>query len=414
MNTPQSPRRTLKLYIVSALFGIVGGLLTIGTIVLLDFIINTIWGKVVGIDVDNPSRTYASIIAILLFGLIIGLFSKRFGAAKGSIETVIDDALEKGTINSKIALKNVGIALLSIGSGASLGPEAPSAMIAGGVTSFVAKKSGVGKETERTMNLSSVAGMLGALLSSPFVATAMFIESSKERIAQLRDVISYSFIAGSFGMATFFVVFGKLYAFDFGVPAFSGPTEIDLLKAFVFGLGGAIFAVLIGIIMRALEPLFKKLDKKLVIRALVGAAIAGAIAFALPLTMFSGQHTMATLVSDAATTSIIVLLCLAAGKLLATTVLLRTGFFGGPIFPAVFAGAALGIALNGLLHASITLALAGTIAGIITVSTRQPLAAAFLTVAITGASTIGPVAIGVSAALIIVSVIEKRQPKVHQ
>lgn len=410
MSVSQSPRRTLKLYIISAVFGIVGGLLTIGTIVLLDFIINTIWGTIVGINVDDPSRTYASIVAILLFGLAIGLFSKHFGAAKGSIETVIDDALEKGTINSKAALKNVGIALLSIGSGASLGPEAPSAMIAGGTTSYVAKKAGVDKETERTMNLSSVAGMLGALLSSPFVATAMFIESSKERIAQLRDVVSYSFIAGSFGMATFFMVFGKLYAFNFGVPVFSGPTEIDLLKAFVFGLGGAIFTVIIGLVMRMLEPLFKKLDKKLVIRALVGASIAGVIAFALPLTMFSGQHTMATLVSNAATTSIIILLCLAAGKLLATVVLLRTGFFGGPIFPAVFAGAALGIALNGFLHASITLALAGTIAGIITISIRQPLAAAFLTVAITGASTIAPVAIGVSAALIIMAIIEKRQP----
>jgi H+/Cl- antiporter ClcA len=405
----QTPKRTLKLYIISAIFGIIGGLLTISTIFVLDFIINTIWGKLVGIDVDNPTRTYASIIAILLFGLLIGVFSKKFGAAKGSIETVIDDALEKGEVDPKVAFKNVIIALLSIGSGASLGPEAPSAMIASGVTSFAAKGLGTSKETERAMNLSSVSGMLGSLLSSPFVATAMFVESAKDHVSKLRDVISYSFIAGSFGMATFFMLFGKLYAFNFGVPAYDGPTEIDLLKAFVFGLGGAIFAVIIGLVLRALEPAFKKLDKKLIVRSLVGAVIAGGIAFALPLTMFSGQHTMSTLISNAATTSIIMLLLLAVGKMLATTILLRTGFFGGPIFPAVFAGAALGIALNGLLDAPITVALAGTIAGIITVSIRQPLAAAFLVVAITGASTVAPVALGVSAAIIIVSIIERKQ-----
>ena len=405
----QHPKRTLKLYFLSAVFGIIGGLITISTIFVLDFIINTIWGDIVGIDVDNPSRTYASIIAIVIFGLVIGLFSKRFGVAKGSIETVIDDALEKGEVNPKVAFKNVVIALLSIGSGASLGPEAPSAMIASGATSLAAKGVGASKETERTMNLSSISGMLGSLLSSPFVATSMFVESAKDHISKLRDVISYSFIAGSFGMATFFLLFGKLYAFNFGVPAYSGPTEIDLVKAFVFGLVGAIFAVIIGLVLRALEPFFKKLDSRLVVRSLVGAAVAGVIAFALPLTMFSGQHTMSTLIDNAATTSIALLLLLAVGKMFATTVLLRTGFFGGPIFPAIFAGAALGIALNGLLDAPIVVALAGTIAGIITVSIRQPLAAAFLVVAITGASTVAPVALGVSAAIIIVNIIERKQ-----
>lgn len=409
MRTHHTPKRTLKLYILSAIFGIIGGLLTISTIFVLDFIINTIWEKLVGINVDNPTRTYASIIALLIFGLLIGLFSKKFGAAKGSIETVIDDALEKGEVDPKVAFKNVLIALLSIGSGASLGPEAPSAMIASGVTSLAAKGVGASKETERAMNLSSVSGMLGSLLSSPFVATAMFIESAKDHVSKLRDVVSYSFIAGSFGMATFFILFGKLYALNFGVPAYNGPTEIDLVKAFVFGLAGAIFAVIIGLILRTLEPFFKKLDKKLIIRSVIGAAIAGLIAFTLPLTMFSGQHTMSTLVANAATTSIALLLALAVGKMLATTILLRTGFFGGPIFPAVFAGAALGIAVNGLLDAPLTVALSGTIAGLVTVSLRQPLAAAFLVVAITGASSVAPVALGTSAALIILTLVEQKQ-----
>ena len=125
--------------------------------------------------------------------------------------------------------------------------------------------------------------------------------------------------------------------------------------------------------------------------------------------MFSGQHTMSTLVANAATTSIALLLALAVGKMLATTILLRTGFFGGPIFPAVFAGAALGIAVNGLLDAPLTVALSGTIAGLVTVSLRQPLAAAFLVVAITGASSVAPVALGTSAALIILTLVEQKQ-----
>lgn len=408
MSKPVAPKRTLRNYALSAIFGTIGGLLTIGTIIVLDSIISLIWTHGFGMNVDDPSRTIASLVMLLVFGVVIGLFAKRFGGAKGSIETVIEESLTQGYINWRLAAKNVFVSLISIGSGASLGPEAPAAMVTAGTASFIAQKASVDNETSTILNLSSVAGMLGALLSSPFVALSMFIEFSKQSLNNLRDVISYGLIAGSFGLATFFAIFHKFYVIEFGIPAYAGPTMIDLTKSLAFGLIGALFAVIIGLVMRRLEPVFVKLDKKVFIKSLVGAFVAGCIAFALPLTMFSGQHTLGAVVGNAATMSILMLLALAVGKILSTTILLRTGFFGGPIFPAIFAGAALGIASNGLFDAPMTVAIAATTAGMITVMLRAPLSAAIVTIAIMGTSSVAPTAIGVCAGLIIVSLIEQK------
>ena len=409
MNQPTSPKRTLKLYTFSALFGIIGAILTIGTVYILDELIKLVWEHGFNTDLSNPSRTIASLFVLLAFGLVIGLYSKKFGTAKSSIESVIEDALEHGYTDWRRGAKEVVTGLLSIASGASLGPEAPAAVVTAGVASMATEKSTNDIELKRTLTLSSVAGMLGSLLSSPFLATTMFIESAKDHLARLKTIISYSFIAGAFGMATFYFLFNTLYVLDFGIPVYNGPTGADLAKAFAFGLIGAIFTLVIGIIMRTIEPIFKRLDKKIVTRSLIGAAIAGTIAFALPLTMFSGQHTLSTLVANAATASIISLLLLAFGKMIATLVLIRSGFFGGPIFPAVFAGAALGIALNGAFDAPLAVAISSTVAGIITVSLRQPLSAAVLVLAISGASNVAPVALAVAAGMLIVGAVELKQ-----
>lgn len=409
MNQTDTPKKSLKLYILSALFGIIGAILTIATVYILDETIKLIWEHGFGMEIDDPSRTIASLIVVVVFGLAIGLISKYFGPAKGSIETVIEEALEKGGIDWKRGAKDVIIGIISIGSGGSLGPEAPAAIVTAGAASLASEKTVKDLDTKRAMSLSAVAGMLGSLLSSPFLATTMFIESYKKRLSEMRSIVSYSLVAGAFGMATFFVLFNTLYVFDFGIPSYAGPTEIDLVKAFLFGLAGALFAVTIGVIMKILDKIFKKFDKKLVIRSLIGATIAGLIAFVLPMTMFSGQHTLPAVIGQAATASIVSLLVLAFGKMIATTILIRTGFFGGPIFPAVFAGAALGIAVNGLLDAPLAVAISSTIAGIITVSLRHPLSAAILTLAIAGTTNAAPVVLAVAAAVLVISMIEIKQ-----
>lgn len=403
------PKTTLKRYFLAALFGTIGGLLTIGTIYILDELIHIIWVSGLGLDPDAPVRNYASLVALLIAGLIIGLISKNFGKVEGNIETIIEDSLEKGGINWRPAIKDLLVSIISIGSGASLGPEAPSAVVSGGTAAIIGEKFHASKETQKAMSLGAISGMLGSLLSSPFLAGTMFIETSKKQIKDLRSELGYGMIASAFGMAVFFGLFGKLYSFDLGIPDYSGPTGKGLLVAFALGLIGAIFGVIVGLIMKAVSPIFDKLDKNYIVKALFGAAVAGTIAILAPLTMFSGQHTLPDLISSAATMSFATLILLAFGKIIATSVLLKTGFFGGSIFPAIFAGAALGLAFNQFFDAPMTLAISSAIAGLMTISTRQPLTAAFITLVIAGSTNAAPVALAVSAGLIIVAAVEQLQ-----
>lgn len=394
---------------LSAVFGVLGALLTIATIGLINLIITKVWTDSLGYNIDDPKRGIAQLLTLLLIGLLVGLLAKRFGPSIGNIESVITDSLEMGKTDWKMAFKNVGIGILSIASGASLGPEAPGAMINAGSASLLSERLNLKEDVSKVLNISAVSGMLGSLLSSPFVGTSMFIEFSKDKLSELRNVISYTFVAGSFGIATFFILFNKLFASSFGIPGLQGgPTINDLLMAFLFGLIGAIFTVIVGVIMKSAEPFFKHLDNKLVIRSLIGAALAGVIAVIFPITMFSGQHTMATLINHTASYSAIGLFAIALFKLLSTTTLIRTGFFGGPIFPAFFAGTSLGLSANYFFHSPVAVAISATVAGIMIISLRKPLSAALITIAIAGATDATLVATAISAGLIILVLIEQK------
>ena len=408
MPAKSSPKRILILYLLSAIFGTIGGLLTIAVIFVIDELIDLVWSKGFGINPDAPIRTIAVVVVLIICGLVVGLLNKKYGKTGGGIEVLIRESLDKGHIEWRKVPKDLLISTFSIASGASLGPEAPASILAAGVASYTAEKTNMGLATSRAINLSAIAGMFGSLLSNPFLATVMFIETSKDHIKKLQEMIGYSMIAGAFGMATFFVLFNKLYVFDLGIPAYTGPTATDLYKAFVFGIIGAIFAIVVGIIMHKAEPIFKKLDRKVITRSLIGAVIAGLIAYAAPLTMFSGQNVLPDVITTAATTSFIALMLLAFAKLIATSVLLRTGFFGGIIFPSIFAGGVLGLAFNHFLHAPVALAISCTIAGLITLAMRQPLTAAFLTLAIAGTSIAAPTALAVSAGLIMLVIVKNK------
>ena len=74
------------------------------------------------------------------------------------------------------------------------------------------------------------------------------------------------------------------------------------------------------------------------------------------LVLFSGEHELQVVIDRAGTESVGTLLLLAAGKVVATSVCMATGFRGGRIFPAVFVGGTLGVAVN-VLFPSMPLAL---------------------------------------------------------
>ena len=83
-----------------------------------------------------------------------------------------------------------------------------------------------------------------------------------------------------------------------------------------------------------------------VLRGLLGGLGMGIIGALLPLTLFSGEEQTADLIVHAAEIGVVMLIVLGLAKLFATSLLLATGWKGGYIFPIMFAGVALGLAVN--------------------------------------------------------------------
>jgi H+/Cl- antiporter ClcA len=84
-----------------------------------------------------------------------------------------------------------------------------------------------------------------------------------------------------------------------------------------------------------------------VVKATLGGIGIGLVALvAGEETLFSGEHELETLLHDPGANSVAGLVLIIAGKVVANSLSMATGFRGGKIFPTVFIGGTLGIAIN--------------------------------------------------------------------
>jgi len=398
--------KELYAYGLSALFGCIGGIITITMIWLLHISTAWVWEDILDNNMDDPSRSPYVFVTFFIASLIAGYFAKKYTTPLIGMDEVVVQIIEKGKTRWQDTGRALINGLFSIASGASLGPEAPSVFVSAGASSFIAEKTRQPTKTAKIMNISSVSGMLGTLLSSPFLAPVLIAASAKNGVKNLRDSLTYSTIASAFGVGTFFGLFHTVAVINLGLPEYSGAGIKALTEALVIGFFAAVF---LGIIFKATSPVIaaivKPLKEKPFTLALVSGTISAAIAFCIPLTMFSGQYTIPALLEKSAEFGIAVLFIIAATKLFSTLLLLRSGFFGGPIFPMIFVGATIGVIITHIVSIPLTLAVAASITGLLTVAMRQPLSAALLTIGILGVSVTSVVAIAAAGACLLLTLL---------
>jgi H+/Cl- antiporter ClcA len=107
----------------------------------------------------------------------------------------------------------------------------------------------------------------------------------------------------------------------------------------------------------------------------------------VPLTLFSGATTLPVATAQAATIGVVVLVVSAIAKIAAMTAAQAFGFIGGPIFPLVFAGGAIGAALNGVFpDVPLALAVTAGMAAVPAAVLPLPLTLGVLSIVIAGTS----------------------------
>src|ERR1700691_2310568 len=273
--------------------------------------------------------------------------------------------------------------------GVVLGPEAPLIALGGGL-GVVAVRLLKRDAPARTQTVVAAAGSFAAistLLGSPLTGAFLLMEASGLGGSMMELVLVPGLLAAGVGSLIFvgldaWTGLGTFSLAIPGLPHVGAPT----LGEFGWALAVGVLAVPFGLAIRWLGLFLRPhVERRMVlITPLVGLAVAGlAIAFAAGTgkgsseVLFSGQSALGPFVSKSASYTVGALVLLLACKGLAYGVSL-SGFRGGPTFPALFLGAAGGVALSHLPGLPLVDGIAIGIGAMSVVMLRLPLTSVLL------------------------------------
>ncbi len=104
--------------------------------------------------------------------------------------------------------------------------------------------------------------------------------------------------------------------------------------AIALGALGAVLAAYVAIAFRAAGKLMGVFEDRIILRALAAGAIIGGVCYFIPELMFSGESSIHSIVANAASHGVAMLLLLAVLKPLLLALSFKGGYLGGPIFPS--------------------------------------------------------------------------------
>ncbi|MGW5924434.1 chloride channel protein [Nocardia fluminea] len=310
-------------------------------------------------------------------------------------------------------------ALATLSLGAVLGPEAPLIAIGGGLAVLTVH---LLKKDAPPMALAIMASAgsftaISTLFGSPILAAFLIMEAAGIGGATLSLVAVPGLLASGIGAVVFVGLddltgLGTFSLALTSVPAPVNPTVATMCWAVVVGGIAALLGWAIRWAGLALRPLVH--TNRILVTAVLGLLI-GLAATAYQLitgnsfthVLFSGQDALPELVAHAADYSVGVLLLLGLCKTVAYSISL-SAFRGGPVFPSIFIGAVLGIAMSGLPGMSMGPAIAMGIGAMCAVMLRLPLTSALLGVLLLGTDDISvtpQVVVAVAVAFVLINVL---------
>ncbi len=244
-------------------------------------------------------------------------------------------------------------ALATLALGVVLGPEAPLIAIGGGL-GVLAVRLAARDAPPTAGTVMAAAGSFAAistLLGSPILGAFLLMEASGLGGPVLGLVLVPGLLAAGIGTLVFVGLdsltgWGTFSLAIPGIPHFTHPTVALFFWAVAIGAVAPLLGTGIRLLGLALQPVVDR--QRLVLTPVAGLVVAGlAVAFAeitgksSAEVLFSGQSALPGLVLNTSTWTVGALVLLAVAKSLAYGVSL-SAFRGGPIFPAMFIGAALG------------------------------------------------------------------------
>ena len=178
----------------------------------------------------------------------------------------------------------------------------------------------------------------------------------------------------------------------------------DVVFVVVFGFIGLFLAIVAGALFRVASAVFGRFHGREVERALVAGVVFSIVGIVAPILLFSGETQIQTVVADPTAYGPGLLVVMAIVKLALLAVAFKSGFLGGPTFPAIFASVCVALALSLLLPGiRIDVLIGGVMAGFLIVLFKAPFMVILLTVVMlqAGAELTALIVLAVAAVMIV-------------
>jgi CIC family chloride channel protein len=288
-----------------------------------------------------PFRRYMLILIPALGGLLSGIVVYRFAPeAEGHGTDSAIDAFHnrQGRIRGRVPIIKAIASALTLGSGGSGGREGPIAQIGAGFGSFLADKLGLSSRERRILLAAGMGAGIGSIFRAPlagalFAAEVLYSEPEFETEviipAMVTTIVAYS----TFGMIFSFKPLFAQSGFSFDHPFELGPYTV---LALVVALASPLYVKC----FYGTRRVFSRMKIPNHFKPAIGGLLTGLIGFFLPQTLAFGYGVIQGALDN--TIGIQLLLLIAFGKILTTSLSIGSGGSGGVFGPSMVIGGALG------------------------------------------------------------------------
>ncbi|MFM7652798.1 MAG: chloride channel protein [Vulcanococcus sp.] len=287
-------------------------------------------------------ESWPVVLVPVVGGLAVGLLrtlARDLGPSLPSLMAMADGALEAAP---KLPLLRLVAASLSLGSGASLGPEGPSVESGGNLGLWVAARAGLSPQSQKALVAAGVAAGLAAGFKAPIAGVFFAFEGSYSTIPGRPSVRAVLVAAVASALVT------QLSLGDepiFRLPAYEVRSPLELPLYLGLGLLASLLSLALVSLLSAGRsgPVQQTLSRVPPwLRTALGGLVVGLMALGFPQVLGVGYDTIEALLGRDGGIALVTLVGLLVVKLLATGLSSATGFVGGGFAPSLFLGAVLG------------------------------------------------------------------------
>ncbi|WP_029035662.1 chloride channel protein [Salinimicrobium terrae] len=361
-------------FLLWALLGIIGGIISGVYWIVLEMLMH-------GLAIFEGWQV---VPVMALSGLFAGFIIYFFGDP-GEIDLIVNNIrFNKGKLDYRNNFSMVLSSLLCVGSGGSLGPEAPLVQVTGSTGSWFGKVLRLKGEDFRSMTIAGMASGFTALFGAPLGGSLFSLEILHHKhAAEYYQAIIPAFVASCFS----YIIFALIVHLGLGpiwdLPTYEMQDKFDFAYAVVFAVAATAFGWIFIFCTKFLKGMFSKLVSPIFIKTFLGGLALGLIAYFFPLTRYFGHHQINELLLTEL--SLEFLAAILAFKILAIAITVTSGWRGGFIIPLFFVGATLGLIIHKLFPSvDPALAIISCMAGINACVTRTPMSTTILLATLTG------------------------------